>query len=247
MKTSELKTGRTFAVAFEHGDDFMASLTRFCVDNGVRQGYIPMFLAGFAEADIVGTCDKLDDPKAPVWSKVHVTNAEALGCGTIARDGADGILPHIHTSVGLKEHSATAHTSHLLAAKVQFLTEMIIVEVDTPEMTAHATTTCTTCLCSGSDSQPRCRGARPHGVPLTRSRDNPHIWVAVALGTSPCPRLTTQRDGAAPINARRSADRGGYSVASGPRVLRPKRCRLPRSWDRFAGFSATSMGPPGCQ
>ena len=25
MKTSELKTGRTFAVAFEHGDDFMAS------------------------------------------------------------------------------------------------------------------------------------------------------------------------------------------------------------------------------
>jgi predicted DNA-binding protein with PD1-like motif len=70
-----------------------------------------------------------------VWSKVHVTNVEAVGCGTIARDGADGILPHIHTSVGLKEHSATAHTSHLLAAKVQFLTEMIIVEVDTPEMT----------------------------------------------------------------------------------------------------------------
>jgi predicted DNA-binding protein with PD1-like motif len=135
MKISELKTGRTFAVAFEHGDDFMTSLTRFCHDNGVRQGYIPMFLAGFAEADIVGTCDKLDDPQAPVWSKVHVTNAEALGCGTIARDGADGILPHIHTSVGLKEHSATAHTSHLLAAKVQFLTEMIIVEVDTPEMT----------------------------------------------------------------------------------------------------------------
>jgi hypothetical protein len=46
MKTSELKTGRTFAVAFEHGDDFMASLTRFCHDNGVWQGYIPMFLAG---------------------------------------------------------------------------------------------------------------------------------------------------------------------------------------------------------
>jgi predicted DNA-binding protein with PD1-like motif len=46
----------------------------------------------------------------------------------------DGNLPHIHTSVGLKEHSATAHTSHLLAAQVQFLTEMIIVEIDAPEM-----------------------------------------------------------------------------------------------------------------
>jgi len=137
MRTSELKAGRTFAVAFEHGDDFMPSLARFCRDNGVRQGYIPMFLAGFAEADIVGTCEKLDNPEAPVWSKVHVTNVEALGCGTIARDDADGILPHIHTSVGLKEHSATAHTSHLLNATVQFLTEMIIVEVDAPEMTRH--------------------------------------------------------------------------------------------------------------
>jgi predicted DNA-binding protein with PD1-like motif len=135
MKATELKAGRTFAVAFEHGDDFMSSLAKFCHDNRVRQGYIPMFLAGFAEADIVGTCEKLDNPEAPVWSKVHVSNVEALGCGTIARDDADGILPHIHTSVGLKEHSATAHTSHLLAAKVQFLTEMIIVEIDVPEMT----------------------------------------------------------------------------------------------------------------
>jgi hypothetical protein len=49
-----------------------------------------MFLAGFAEADIVGTCEKLDDPQAPVWTKVHVTNVEALGCGTIPRDDADG-------------------------------------------------------------------------------------------------------------------------------------------------------------
>jgi hypothetical protein len=64
---------------------------------------------------------------------VHIL--KSLGCGTIARDDADGILPHIHTSVGLKEHSATAHTSHLLAATIQFLTEMIIVEVDAPEIT----------------------------------------------------------------------------------------------------------------
>jgi predicted DNA-binding protein with PD1-like motif len=135
MRASELKTARTFGVAFDHGDDFMTALATFCRDNEVRQGYIPMFLAGFAEADIVGTCEKLDDPQAPVWSKVHVTNVEALGCGTIARDDADGILPHIHTSVGLKEHSATAHTSHLLAATIQFLTEMIIVEVDAPEIT----------------------------------------------------------------------------------------------------------------
>ncbi|HET9898465.1 MAG TPA: hypothetical protein VFQ44_26345 [Streptosporangiaceae bacterium] len=69
MRASELKTGRTFAVAFDHGDDFMAALAKFCQDNGVRQGYIPMFLAGIAEVDIVGTCEKLDDPQAPVWTR----------------------------------------------------------------------------------------------------------------------------------------------------------------------------------
>jgi predicted DNA-binding protein with PD1-like motif len=135
MKSSELKTGRTFAVTFDHGDDFMTALAAFCQQNNVHQGYIPMFIAGFAEVDVVGTCEKLENPEAPVWTKVHLTNVEAMGCGTIARDNADGIFPHIHTSVGLKEHSATAHTSHLLAAKIQFLTEMVIVEVDSPEMT----------------------------------------------------------------------------------------------------------------
>ena len=48
---------------------------------------------------------------------------------------ADGILPHVHVAVGLKEHSATAHASHLLSAKVQFLTEMLVVEILAPEMT----------------------------------------------------------------------------------------------------------------
>ena len=135
MKASELKAGRSFGVTFQHGDDFIPSLADFCRENEVRQGYIPMFLAGFAEVDIVGTCEKLEDPQAPVWTKVHVTNVEALGCGTIARDDADGILPHVHVAVGLKEHSATAHASHLLSAKVQFLTEMLVVEILAPDMT----------------------------------------------------------------------------------------------------------------
>ena len=136
MKATEVTVGRTFGVTFEHGDDFMSSLANFCRENDLRQGYIPMFLAGLAEAEIVGTCEKLNDPQAPVWTKVWVSNVEALGCGTIARDDVnDGILPHIHAAVGLKEHSATAHASHLVSAKVQFLTEMLVVEVITPEMT----------------------------------------------------------------------------------------------------------------
>lgn len=136
MHSSELTAGRTFAARFDAGESFFPALENLCRDNGIRCGYIPMFLAAFAEADVVGACDKLDDPAAPVWSKVHLANAEALGCGTIAWDEhEERIVRHVHTTLGLKEHSATGYTSHLLAARVQFLVEMIVVEVTAPEMT----------------------------------------------------------------------------------------------------------------
>jgi len=135
MQSRELTIGRTFGVTFEHGDDFFDTLSKFCVENGVQQGYIPSFIAGFAEAEVVGTCEKLTDPKAPVWSKVHLENAEVFGGGTIAYDEEHGqILPHVHITLGLKEHSATGYTSHLLSARVQFLVEMLIIEVAAPAM-----------------------------------------------------------------------------------------------------------------
>jgi predicted DNA-binding protein with PD1-like motif len=135
VHSHELTIGRTFGVVFEHGEPFYPTLAEFCRANGVRQGYIPMFLAGFAEAEIVGACEKLEDPEAPVWSKVHLAGVEALGCGTLAYDAdTDQVLPHIHVSLGEKARSAVGHTSHLLAATVQFLTEMLIVEVTFPTM-----------------------------------------------------------------------------------------------------------------
>ncbi|MGH3858478.1 hypothetical protein [Actinokineospora sp.] len=98
-------------------------------------GYIPSFIAGFAEVDIVGTCDKLDDPAAPVWTKVHLRNVEAFGGGTLAYDpDTDQVLPHIHVAVGLKEQAAAGYTSHLLRAEVLFLTEMLVIEVTDPVM-----------------------------------------------------------------------------------------------------------------
>jgi predicted DNA-binding protein with PD1-like motif len=136
MRGTEITPGRTFGVAFDDGDDFFPALATFCKTHNIRQGYIPLFIAGFAEVEVVGTCTKLEDPRAPVWTGVHLTNVEALGGGTLAYDAAtDTVLPHIHVTVGLKEHSATAHTSHLLNAQVQFLTEMLLIEVASPEMT----------------------------------------------------------------------------------------------------------------
>lgn len=135
MRSHELTIGRTFGLSFDHGEDLFAALSTFCRENGVRQGYIPFFLAGFSELRLVGTCERLDDPVAPLRSAVYLTNVEAHGGGTIGYDpGQDTILPHIHVSVGLKQHSATGYTSHLLEATVQLLTEMVIVEVLAPEL-----------------------------------------------------------------------------------------------------------------
>jgi predicted DNA-binding protein with PD1-like motif len=135
MRSHPFTIGRTFGVAFDHGDDFFSALAEFCKANDVRQGYIPTFIAGFAHVKVVGSCQQLEDPNAPVWSHVYLTNAEAHGSGTVAYDpDTDSIAPHIHVSVGLKEHSATGHTSHLLEARVQFLTEMVFVEVIEPDL-----------------------------------------------------------------------------------------------------------------
>jgi predicted DNA-binding protein with PD1-like motif len=136
MRSAELAVGRTFGVVFDPGEDFYPTLSEFCRTNGIRQGYIPMFLAAFAEADVVGTCERLDNPDAPVWSKVHLTNIEAMGCGTLAYDADRGeIVPHVHATLGEKARSAAGYTSHLMSARVQFLVEMVVVEVVSPLMT----------------------------------------------------------------------------------------------------------------
>jgi len=66
MRSQELMLGRTFAVAFDDGEDFFTALDQFCRTNHIRQGFIPVFIAGFAHVEIVGTCGKLDNPQAPV-------------------------------------------------------------------------------------------------------------------------------------------------------------------------------------
>ena len=135
MRSREVSTGRTVVAVFDHGEDFYTALADACRVHRIRQGYIPMFIAGLSAADLVGTCETLTDPAAPVWSKVQLTNIEAVGAGTLAYDDATGeVSPHIHVTVGLKAHSATGHTSHLLGATVQFLTEMVIVEIVDPAM-----------------------------------------------------------------------------------------------------------------
>lgn len=135
MPATQLTLGRTLAATFNHGDDFFTELHAVCEAHEIRQGYIPMFIAGFRHARVVGACDRVDDPEAPVWTGVALESLEVLGGGTLAWDPEqERVAPHLHITAGEKHRSATGHTSHLLEAQVQFVTEMIIQEVAAPEM-----------------------------------------------------------------------------------------------------------------
>jgi predicted DNA-binding protein with PD1-like motif len=135
MRGTELQPGRTFAVVIDDGEDFLPALSEFCRQHGIRHGYVPIFLAGFTTAEVIGTCARIDDPHVPVRSGVFLDNAETLGGGTLAYDDAtDTVLPHIHVSAGIKQYSAAAYTSHLIRAEVQMFAELVIVESTAPTL-----------------------------------------------------------------------------------------------------------------
>ncbi len=135
MKSSELIMGRSFALSLEHGEDFFGGLKSFCKQHNIKQGFIPGFIAGFERVELVGTSEPIANRNEPIWSKVVLENVEAVGSGTIAySDAEDAISPHVHVTVGSKGMAAVAHSSHLLNAKVLFLTEMLVMEVLEPAM-----------------------------------------------------------------------------------------------------------------
>jgi len=136
MRTTEITTGRKFALAIEHGEDFFAALEAFCRDTGVRAGHIPTFIGGFSAVRLVGSCGPLTHPERPLWEEVEVESLEVLGGGTLAWDAEnERVAPHIHVAAGVKAEAAAGRTSHLLGGRVQFVSELIIEEIIAPGLT----------------------------------------------------------------------------------------------------------------
>ncbi|WP_424892283.1 PPC domain-containing DNA-binding protein [Streptomyces sp. XH2] len=139
MRARPITWGRSFAVALDHGEDFFAALDRFCREYEIRSAHIPTFIGGFHTARLVGSCQPLADPEAPLWEEVTVESLEVLGGGTLAWDPDAGRLsPHIHVTTGLKAASADGRTSHLLGAKVQFINELVVQEIASPGLIRRA-------------------------------------------------------------------------------------------------------------
>lgn len=158
MRATELTLGRSFALAFDDGDDFVKELTGFCAEQGIRQAIIPMFLGGFRRVHLVGAAGPLQDPEAPVWDETVLETVEAVGAGTLAwSPNTDSLAPHLHVAVGRKDLKAVGSVSHLLSAEVQFIQEMTLQEVIAPSML-----------------RPECG---PHSVPM--------LTFALSPGTMP--------------------------------------------------------------
>jgi hypothetical protein len=92
VQAAQVTPGRTFAVRFDHGEDFYTALNDFCRTHNIRQGFIPMFIAGLRNVELVGSCERIEDPEAPVWTSVHLKYVEALGGGTLRGSDPDGQL-----------------------------------------------------------------------------------------------------------------------------------------------------------
>lgn len=135
MRATRITRGREFVVSMEHGEDFFEALEKFCAEKAVRSGILN-FIGGFRRARLVGTCEAMANPEAPLWDEVEFETLEVLGAGTLAWDTEhDRLAPHIHVTVGLKGDSADGRTSHLQGAQVQFVTEMLVTEIADPALT----------------------------------------------------------------------------------------------------------------
>ncbi len=135
MRSHEVTVGRTVMVALEHGEDFFDGLERACRAHGIRQGYLPLFLGAMSAVEIVGTCEQVADPSRPIFTPVYLSGVDVVGAGTIAYDDENASLtPHVHLSAGVRGYSADGRTSHLLRGTVQFLAELVIVEVAAPRL-----------------------------------------------------------------------------------------------------------------
>lgn len=95
MRPTEFTRGREFFLVMDHGEDFFATLNRFCAEQEIRSGYISMLLGRFRTARLVGSCRPLKDPEAPLWEEIEVGSLEVHGDGTLAWDTErDCLAPH---------------------------------------------------------------------------------------------------------------------------------------------------------
>ena len=116
--------GRVFAVRFDHGDDFLASLEEVIIKENIRNGWFHV-IGGLRHAGVVTGPEEPVMPPEPVWYEVDGAR-EVLGAGSIFWDDDK---PRIHIHAALGHHGDTLTACVRKNTKVYLLLEVYIVEI----------------------------------------------------------------------------------------------------------------------
>jgi predicted DNA-binding protein with PD1-like motif len=118
------KIGRMFAVRFDDGDDFLASLEELIVKENIRNGWFHV-IGGLRQAGVVTGPQGPVMPSEPVWQEVDEVR-EVLGMGSIFWGGDK---PKIHLHAALGHHGDTLTGCVRRITKVYLVLEVYLMEL----------------------------------------------------------------------------------------------------------------------
>jgi hypothetical protein len=124
MKSRLLHDGdeKTYVLAFDMGDEVVATLTEFAERHELRGSRI-MGIGGFSEVTIgYFQLDKKEYKPIPIHEQVEVVSI----LGNISRDEQDQVVLHAHVIVGTSD--GTTRGGHLINAIVRPTLELFVVE-----------------------------------------------------------------------------------------------------------------------
>lgn len=128
------KVGRTLAIRFDDGEDFLQGITDIVKKEDIQSGWFIM-LGGLREADIVTGPKEVTIPPEPVWSRVADGARELVGLGSVFRDETNAPKIHLHSALGHHGHTLTGclrkGTKTYLTIEV-YLTEIVGIEATRP-------------------------------------------------------------------------------------------------------------------
>jgi predicted DNA-binding protein with PD1-like motif len=136
VQSAELVRGRRIGVVLHSGDEVLSSIAAACVDHGITQAVIPVFLGAFRSARFIASHHAIDDQEVPLGDSTEVAYVEGIGSGSITWNASTGRHHvHLHVAVGVKDQAAAAYAGHLLEATTHYVAEIVIDEVLSPTMT----------------------------------------------------------------------------------------------------------------
>ncbi len=133
--SAEGRQGKVFVARFKPGQDLRDALNAFCLEKGIKAGYIPVLLGGFKNLKVNAMVQGEKDDQPRTVLREYQEPLEYFGCGTVAfADGKPSI--HIHLAAAQGNHNAVG--GHLVSGEIVFLTEVVIVEVEGIVMTRQS-------------------------------------------------------------------------------------------------------------